>query len=87
MEENIMLVNRMKQCRLERQLSQKAVAEVLGCSQVAYNFYEQGKRKLPIEKLKDLAVLYETSTDFLVGLTNNKKPIHKKKRHRSQPDI
>ena len=47
--------SRLKTLRLEARLSQADVAKVLKCSQVGYGMYELGKRKIPVEKLIQLA--------------------------------
>lgn len=46
---------RMKELRVENNLSQTDVAKVLHCSQVAYGMYELGKRRISVENLVKLA--------------------------------
>ena len=64
----VQYTDRLKYLRISNNLSQKDVANLLGCSQVAYGMYELGKRKLPIERLIILAKYYHVSLDYLVGL-------------------
>ena len=45
----------LKYLRISNNLSQKDVANLLGCSQVAYGMYELGKRRISLEKLIILA--------------------------------
>ena len=52
---------------------QMQVAEYLGMKQPQYNRYERGLRDLPTDVLIRLAQLYQTSTDYILGLTNKKK--------------
>lgn len=60
--------------REDSDLSQADIAKILNCSQVAYSYYEIGKRDIPIDSLIRLAKFYHCSTDYLLGLTNTKKP-------------
>ena len=36
--------------------------------------YESGRREFPIDCIIKLANFYNTSTDYLLGITNEKKP-------------
>ena len=60
-------------------LSQKDIAKVLNVSQVAYSYYEIGKRQIPIDLLKKLAKYYNVSIDYLLYLTDERKPYPKSK--------
>lgn len=66
--------SRLKSLRLEAKLSQADVSKILKCSQVGYGMYELGKRKISVEQLIQLARLYRTSLDYLVGLTDERTP-------------
>lgn len=68
---------RIREIREDRDLTQSDIAKILNVSQVAYNFYEIGKRQLPIELLIKLAKYYNTSTDYLLELTDERKPYPK----------
>ena len=70
-------MNRLKEIREDKDLLQSDIAKILNVSQVAYSYYEIGKRQLPIDLLKKLALYYETSTDYLLGLTDVRKPYPK----------
>ena len=63
--------------REDHDLSQRQLAEYLNMPQSQYYRYEKGQRELPIHVLIRLAVLYKTSTDYLLGLTDNPKPYDK----------
>ncbi|MBR6633969.1 MAG: helix-turn-helix transcriptional regulator [Clostridia bacterium] len=67
------MYKRIRELREDRDLTQTDVAKYLNCSQVAYSHYELGKRDIPTEVLKKLALLYNTTTDYILGLTNDKK--------------
>ena len=68
------MYERIRNLREDRDLSQKTIADYLGCSQVAYSYYEIGKRALPLDLLCKLADFYNCSTDYLLGRTNEKTP-------------
>lgn len=70
-------LNRLRDIRKYRDLSQKDIAKLLGTSQVQYSRYEMGIRLLPIDKLVMLAKYYNVSTDYLLSLTNERKPYPK----------
>lgn len=63
---------RLKDLREDRDLSQQYVAEYLCMKQPQYSRYERGLRDVPTDILIKLAKLYNTSTDYILGLTNNK---------------
>lgn len=63
---------RLKDLREDRDLSQQYVAEYLRMKQPQYSRYERGLRDVPTDILIKLAKLYNTSTDYILGLTNNK---------------
>ncbi len=68
---------RLKDLREDHDLLQKEVADYLNVSQVAYSYYEIGKRMIPFELLMKLAEYYHTSVDYILGLTNQKEPYPK----------
>lgn len=65
---------RIRDLREDHDLLQKDVAAYLKCTQVCYSNYEMGKRDIPTDVLKALALFYDTSVDYLVGLTDEAKP-------------
>lgn len=70
-------MNRLREIREDKDLLQKEIAQKLNVSQLAYSYYKIGKRQLPIDLLKKLALIYETSTDYILGLTDERKPYPK----------
>ncbi|MBR7142583.1 MAG: helix-turn-helix transcriptional regulator [Clostridia bacterium] len=68
---------RLKDLREDCDLTQQQVADYLGMKQSQYSRYERGLRDLPTDMLIRLAQLYKTSTDYILGLTNNAKPHYK----------
>lgn len=73
------MYRRIRDLREDRDLLQKDLADYLNCSQVCYSNYEIGKRDIPTEILSKLAEFYNTSTDYLLGRTDEKKPYPKSK--------
>ena len=69
-----MIFSRIRDLREDHDLPQKELAARLNCSQVCYSYYELGRRNIPIETLIQLADYYHTSVDYLLGLTDEKKP-------------
>lgn len=65
---------RIKDLREDSDLTQKEIADYLHIKQNTYSQYENGHRQLPIDFLIALAKYYKTSTDYILGLTNEKKP-------------
>ena len=53
--------------RKQAKLSQKEVAEIMGCSVMAYGRYERGEREPSIEMLTILSRYYNVTLDYLVG--------------------
>ena len=72
-----MNLNRLKEIRQDKDLYQKDIAKLLNTSQKQYSLYETGIRLIPIDKLVQLANYYNTSTDYLLGLTDERKPYPK----------
>ena len=65
------MYHRIRDLREDNDLKQIDVANYLNCSQVCYSHYELGKRDIPTEVLIKLAKVYKTSTDYILGLTDN----------------
>ena len=65
---------RIRDLREDADLTQSEVAQYLMCDQSLYSKYERGERVLPLDAAIKLAQFYETSIDYLVGLTNVTKP-------------
>ncbi len=63
---------RIRDLREDSDFTQKYVSEYLMCDQSLYSKYERGERQLPLEFAIKLAELYETSLDYIVGLSDKK---------------
>lgn len=72
------MYEKIRELREDNDLLQKDLAEYLHCSQVAYSRYELGLRDIPTEVLILLSKFYDTSVDYLLGLTEERRPYNKK---------
>lgn len=72
-------IDRLKEIRQDRDLQQIDIAKVLKTSQVQYSRYERGIRVMPVDKIAKLAKFYDVSIDYLLGLTDIRKPYPKSK--------
>lgn len=66
----IFLGKNLKELRIERGLTQKQVADALKINSVTYLHYEKDQREPPLTLLADMAVFFDVSVDFLLGLTS-----------------
>ena len=69
------MYKRIRELREDHDLTQAEVAQMLGMKQPQYFRYEQGYRDLPTDILIRLADYYNTSTDYILGRTDNRGPI------------
>lgn len=69
---------RMRNLREDSDKTQQEIAAILGTSQTMYARYERGANEMPIRHLILLAKYYDVSTDYLLGLTKEKKPFPQK---------
>ncbi|MCI8397251.1 MAG: helix-turn-helix transcriptional regulator [Clostridia bacterium] len=70
---------RIKDLREDKDLGQKNLSEVLNISQVAYSYYELGRRNIPVDTICKIADFYGTSVDYLLYRTDNPEPYPKSK--------
>lgn len=73
------MLQRLKDFREDKDISQKKMAEILNVAQTTYSDYELGKINIPLNALKKLALFFDTSTDYLLELTDVSKPYPRKK--------
>ena len=66
-------IKRMRDLREDSDYTQEYVAHFLGTSQTMYARYERGANELPLHHLINLCKLYNVSSDYMLGLSNNKK--------------
>ena len=61
--------NRLKECRLSRNMTQMQVAAYLGVAQPVYQRYEKGVYECTYEQIVKLCDLFDISADFLLCRT------------------
>ena len=66
------MYRRIRDLREDHDLTQKQVAQLLGMSQTGYSKYETGENDIPTAILIKLADFYQTTTDYLLGRTDEK---------------
>jgi len=69
-----LIFERIRNLREDNDIRQKQIAEYLHISQNTYSQYETGAISLSAENAVKLARFYHTSTDYLLGLTDEKVP-------------
>lgn len=67
-----MNIERIKDIREDRNITQSEIAKILSTTQSQYSLYETGIRLIPIDKLDILANYYNTSVDYLIGRTDKR---------------
>jgi len=71
------MFNRIRDLREDSDRTQQQVADYLFCDQSLYSKYERGVREVPVAVIVKLAALYNTSTDYILGLTDIRQPYGK----------
>ena len=69
-----MYFRRISDLRVDNDMTQRAVASYLNMNLEVYRRYEKGTREIPVWAVLKLAKLYHTSTDYLLGLTDDPTP-------------
>ena len=62
---------RIRDLREDHDLTQRQLAAILNMPQPQYYRYEQGFRDIPTDILIKLADMYHTSTDYILGRTDD----------------
>ena len=65
---------RLRDVREDNGKTQTIVAEYLNCTQQTYSRYETGVSQPSLETMEKLAVYFDTSVDYLLGITDETKP-------------
>ena len=73
------MYERIRNLREDQDISQAQMASYLNIHQTTYSDYVLGKRNIPIPVLHQLADLFQTSIDYLVNRTDEKKPYPRKR--------
>lgn len=75
------MLPRLKQLRQERGVSQQALADAVGVSQPSVNKYENHSIEPDIAVLSQFADYFETSVDYIIGRTDERRPIERTEAH------
>ena len=67
-----MYFRRIEDLRTDSDKTQIQIAEYLHLNREVYRRYEKGERELPVWALIKLADLYRTSTDYILGRTDQR---------------
>ncbi len=70
---------RIRDLREDSDLTQADMAKLLKCSQQTYSRYESHTTEIPLESLIRIAEYYDTSVDYLLGITDVKEPYKRSK--------
>ena len=63
---------RIKESRIQTNLTQREVSDKLGIVLQQYHTYERGRYELDYKKLTEICKILDVSADFLLGLTDYK---------------
>lgn len=72
------MFERIRNLREDSDKTQIEVSQYLFCDQSLYSKYERGVRDVPVSVIIKLARLYDTSTDYILGLTDERKCSYKR---------
>ena len=68
------IIGRLIECRELLGISKQKAAKMIGVSQPTYLRYESGEREPSIHVLKDIAKVFNTSVDYLLGISDSNSP-------------
>ncbi len=74
-----MYFRRLEDLRIDADKTQEEIAQVLNCKREVYRRYEKGIYELPVWALIKLAEFYQTSTDYILGLSDLRHPADNEK--------
>ena len=64
---NNFFVEKLKELRVEKSLSQRKLGEILGVCNQAVSFWETGSREPDLDAIIKIADFFDVSIDFLLG--------------------
>ena len=73
------MYDRIRNLREDKDMTQSQMAEYLSIHQTTYSDYELGHLNIPIPVISKIADLFETSIDYLINRTDERKPYPRKK--------
>lgn len=72
-----MLYTRLKDLKEDSDITQQAVADIIGMSLKQYARYERGEADIPLQAAIKLAKYYNVSLDYIAGISNDKRGLTK----------
>ena len=69
-----MIYKRIRELREDKDLTQAFIGNAINVPQRTYSYYESGERTIPPHVLIALADFHNTSTDYILGRTDNPNP-------------
>ena len=72
------MYRRIRDLREDRDMTQVQLAKMLNCSQRTYSNYERGDIEISTRVLIELARFHDTIIDYLLELTDEKRPYPRK---------
>lgn len=81
------MYRRIRDLREDSDLTQQQMADYLGCSQRVYSDYETGRVQIPLSLLIEVSKYYGTSVDYLLELTDEKRPYPRKGEKRKKKKV
>jgi transcriptional regulator with XRE-family HTH domain len=72
-----MYLKRLKELREDSDIKQSTIAKLLNITRQQYSLYETGKRTIPVNHLKTLAIFYNISSDYILEITDEITPYKK----------
>jgi transcriptional regulator with XRE-family HTH domain len=76
---------RIRDLRIDCGKNQDEIADYLGMTQMGYSKYETGRINPPVRVIIALARYYNTSTDYILDLTDEIRPYKRKRRTKERP--
>ena len=64
---------RLEDLRIDADKTQQEIADILNCRREVYRRYEKGIHEIPVWAVIALAKYYGVSTDYLLGLSDQKR--------------
>lgn len=80
MRTEVLRFERIRNLRIDNNLTQEQLAKYLNVKQNTYSQYELGVLNYPIDVLIKLSAYYSTSVDYLLGLTDDPRPYARAKK-------
>lgn len=65
------MYRRIRDLRIDNDLTQSAIAKELNCSQQVYSNYELGQRDIPTDILIRLSKYYDVSVDYILEISDS----------------